>query len=476
MSIDSRVRKAFYALPPALLAELEQRITIESQRRHLIYQRVGGNDTIRVLMRPVCVMPEQLAYLQYVNLTMLNALKRLPDMYLSDPAVRRVVPLSPPEEKWLSDTWGPRQRESNPVVGRIDGVIEFTSPMWKDSLKLLEPNLSGVGGIHLGPTAEAVIIDLVLPVLQQQDPTLDLEAGHDLRELFIQELLDHLEAIGRRGRNVCFIEPKYSQLGIDEQVALADYYLQRHELKILHADPAELELRDGEVWYGDSVVDIAYRDYEVRDLIGLEAEGVNIEPVRKLFRENRIVSSMAGDFDHKSTWELLTDPLWTSRYFNSEERSVFRRHVLWTRVLNDRSTSLPDGSMGDLLEFTREEREILVLKPNRSYGGDRVLLGHLLEQSAWEQAIEDSLLDPEPWVVQRLAAIPVSEFPVVTAEGTARVEPFYIVMGFAPTKYGLAIIGRASQKQVVNVAQRGGMCTVLIGRPAGRLIGPGGTM
>jgi hypothetical protein len=35
-------------------------------------------------------------------------------------------------------------------------------------------------------------------------------------------------------------------------------------------------------------------------------------------------------------------------------------------------------------------------------------------------------------------------------------------------------LGRASQKQVVNVAQRGGMCGVLIGRPAGRLFGPGG--
>jgi hypothetical protein len=476
LSLDSRVRKAFYAVSPALLAELDERIVVEARRRRLIYQRAGGVETIRVLMRPICMMPEQLAYLQYVNLTMLNALKRLPDLYLADPAIRCVVPLSEPEEQWLRDTWGPSQRENNPVIGRLDGVIEFTSPMWKDSLKLVEPNLSGVGGIHLGPTAEGLLIDLVLPVLQTQDPSLQLGVGNDLRELFIQELLDHLEALGRKGQHVCFIEPKYSQLGIDEQVALAEYYLQRHGLKILHADPAELKLRDGEVWYGDSQVDIAYRDYEVRNLLELERSGVNIAPVRQLFRENRMVSSMAGDFDHKSTWEILTDPIWTTRYFSSEERQVFRRHVLWTRLLYDRETTLPEGTTGDLLEFVREEREILVLKPNRSYGGDRVLLGHLMEQADWERAIEDSLHDAELWVVQRLAAIPVSEFPVITSEGMVHVEPFYVVMGFAPTKYGLAIVGRASQKQVVNVAQRGGMCSVLIGRPAGRLIGPGGTL
>jgi len=44
--------------------------------------------------------------------------------------------------------------------------------------------------------------------------------------------------------------------------------------------------------------------------------------------------------------------------------------------------------------------------------------------------------------------------------------PLYTVMGFAPTKYGLAILGRASQKQVVNVAQRGGLCGVMLGHSA----------
>ena len=36
-------------------------------------------------------------------------------------------------------------------------------------------------------------------------------------------------------------------------------------------------------------------------------------------------------------------------------------------------------------------------------------------------------------------------------------EPFYAVMGFAPTDDGLGMICRVSQKQVVNVAQHGGL-------------------
>jgi hypothetical protein len=64
----------------------------------------------------------------------------------------------------------------------------------------------------------------------------------------------------------------------------------------------------------------------------------------------------------------------------------------------------------------------------------------------------------------------VCEFPVVGADGKVHDEPFYTVMGFAPTRYGLATLGRASQKQVVNVAQRGGMCAVLLGHPPAGLV------
>ncbi|HMC10184.1 MAG TPA: hypothetical protein VKH44_02795, partial [Pirellulaceae bacterium] len=171
-------------------------------------------------------------------------------------------------------------------------------------------------------------------------------------------------------------------------------------------------------------------------------------------------------------WEVLTDPKITERYFSADERQIFRRHILWTRIISDRKTTTPDGRERELLEFVRRERETLVIKPNRAYGGEGVLLGPALTQPQWDAAIELALADPNRWVVQQLASIPVSEFPVVGPDGRVHTEPFHVVMGFAPTQYGVAILGRASQKQVVNVAQRGGMCVIFIGRHGGRLHGP----
>jgi hypothetical protein len=471
-ALASRVRKAFYRIPePELLAVL-QRVREECFRRHLIYLRDGRPDAIRVLPCPVTILSDQLAYIHFVSLTILNALKRLPELYMQDFAVRDVLRLTPEEEKWLWDCWGPSQRDANPVFGRLDAMIDFTSPMWKDSLRFVEPNLSCIGGLHLVPTCEHIVADVILPVLREYDAGLRLEIGKDLRELLMQEVLDQLEAVGRPARNVCFVEPKYAGSGPDEQEALARYFHDRYGMQVLHADPKELTLEKGEVYYEGTRIDLAYRDYPVSDLIDLRREGVDVEPMRVLFAQNRMISSITAELDQKSCWEVLTDPQFTQKYYSADERQVFRRHILWTRIVSDRRTLLPDGQAGDLLPYVRREQELLVLKPNRAYGGEGVLIGHTLARAEWEAAVERALADRERWVVQQLAGIPVSEFPVVAPDGKIQMEPFYLVMGFAPSKYGLAILGRASQKQVVNVAQRGGMCAVMLGPAPSRLLGP----
>jgi len=75
-------------------------------------------------------------------------------------------------------------------------------------------------------------------------------------------------------------------------------------------------------------------------------------------------------------------------------------------------------------------------------------------------------------VAQQLATIPVREFPVLHPDGRLSAEPFYTVMGFAATEHGVSILARASQKQVVNVAQRGGLAAVLVSRTAPTIAAP----
>ena len=462
--LATRVQHALDGIPPHELVELMRALHQMSTDRHLAYQRGGVTEIIRLLPCPLTMRQDQMGYTHYVSQTVLNAIKRLPDMYFEVPEVRDVLRVTPVEEEWLRECWTPAHRESNPMFARLDAVVDFASAMWKDTIKFMEPNLSGIGGLHIASTAVAILGELVVPTLLKQDPSIRLQLPADMRELLLQDLLEHLEVLGRPGGQIVLVDPKFAAEGPDEPDAVARWYMDKHGLSVVHADPSELLQRGDEVFCGDTRVDVVYRDAGVLDLLAYAAEGVDVGPMRTLFRQNRVVSSISAELDQKSIFELFTDPVLAERLFTVEERQVMRRHVLWTRLLSARFTASPHGERIDLPEWARRERDSLVLKPNRSYGGEGVLVGHAVEQSAWESALESALGDTDSrWVLQQAAPIPVKSFHVFDADDQVDVEPFYVVMGFAPSRYGVSLMARASQQQVVNVAQHGGMCAVMVG-------------
>lgn len=466
LRLATRVQHALDRIPPGEMMELMRAIRRTATERHVAYQRHGVTETIRLLPCPLTLRPDQLGYTHYISETVLNCIKRLPDLYLEVPAVREILRVTPIEEEWLRECWTPAHREANPVFARLDAVVDYTTAMWKDSIKFMEPNLSGIGGLHIGPAAMGVLADLVVPALLAQDPTIRLQVSDDIRELLLQDLFEHLEAIGRPDGQIVLVDPKYATDGPDEPEALAAYYRDRHGLSVLHADVSELRLRGDEVFYDDARVDLAYRDASVLDLMELEAEGVDVAPMRALLRQNRVVSSITAELDQKSCFEVFTDPELAEGFLTVEERQVMRRHVLWTRIVSDRRTVSPTGERIELLEYARRERETLVMKPNRAYGGEGVLIGPSTTQGDWESAIELVLKDENRWVVQQVAHIPVKSFHVLDDTDGLHVEPFYIVMGFAPSRYGVGLVARASQQSVVNVAQQGGMCAAMVSAKA----------
>jgi len=466
LRLATRVQRALDGIPADRMIELLGAIHRRATDRHLAYQRHGITETIRLLPCPLTLLPDQLGYTHYISATLLNCIKRLPDVYFEVPEVREILRVTPIEEEWLRECWTPAHREANPVFARLDAVVDYSTAMWKDSIKFLEPNLSGIGGLHIAPTAMGVLADVVVPALLDQDPTIRLQLADDIRELLLQDLLEHLEATGRPDGHIVLVDPKYAGDGPDEPDALMNYYRERHGLTVSHADLSELRLCGDDVLYGDTRVDLAYRDASVLDLVDWEQDGVDAAPMRALLRQNRVVSSIAAELDQKSCFEVFTDPELAARFLTVEERQVMRRHVLWTRLVAQRHTQSPSGERIDLLEYVRRERESLVLKPNRSYGGAGVMVGPSAAQGAWESAIDRALADSERWVVQQVAPIPVKSFHVLGDANQLHVEPFYIVMGFAPSRYGVALVARASQQAVVNVAQDGGMCAVMVSAKA----------
>src|SRR5512132_1757125 len=194
LRLATRVQSALDRIPLGEMVDLMRAVHRTAELRHLAYQRGGVTETIRLLPCPLTLRPDQLGYTHYISTTVLNCIKRLPDLYFDVPEVREILRVTPVEEEWLRDCWTPAHREANPVFARLDAVVDYTTALWKDSIKFMEPNLSGIGGLHIGPTAMGVLADVVVPALLAQDSSIRLQLADDIRELLLQELLEHLEA------------------------------------------------------------------------------------------------------------------------------------------------------------------------------------------------------------------------------------------------------------------------------------------
>jgi hypothetical protein len=82
LSLDGRLRQVFSQMPQEQVRDLSTRLPEAARRHRLVYMRDGQEEVINLMLRPAGVMPDQLAYFHVVSLAILNALRRLPDLYI----------------------------------------------------------------------------------------------------------------------------------------------------------------------------------------------------------------------------------------------------------------------------------------------------------------------------------------------------------------------------------------------------------
>ncbi|MCI0700837.1 MAG: hypothetical protein L0241_07125 [Planctomycetia bacterium] len=172
-------------------------------------------------------------------------------------------------------------------------------------------------------------------------------------------------------------------------------------------DPREVEYRDGKLLAGDYHITLIYKRVLISELI--ERGGMD-HPVVQAVRERAVC--MVNSFRckilfKKASLAVLTDER-NSALFTPEQQSAISRHIPWTRVVEERKT-LVDGTEVDLVPWTSKNKDRLVLKPNDDYGGKGIVLGWLVDQRAWDEAIQTALA--LPFVVQQKVKLPAEAFP-----------------------------------------------------------------
>ena len=448
-ALQEDIVRRFGALGPSGLRGVRQLVTELSRECELTYtQEDGTTEIMPILLAPAVLDRRDERYLHRICRVLMGAFERTVTARRTDPLVREILPLEPAEEEWLRLS-PPR---AGPVIGRFDLNID-PGRGGARAAKLLELNGCAVGGIHYGPATTETVRSQVRAIGGPR-----LRASAAMSDVWLEMCRAHSRRLGRSGLSVVWLEDRDWDAGITEGPTLSRRLEEMgHTASV--CDPRDLWFRRGELHHGRRRVDIVYRAIELRDLLLIEEETGPLEVLREAVRRGQVLSPIEGDLDHKSLLEVWSSPRFARR-FSAAERAVFRRHVPWTRLLGERFTDGPDGRRVDLPAHARRHRTRLVLKPNRSCGGEGILIGRDTPAVRWERAIAAALRGEEPAVVQTWIPGATLESPVVRGARVER-ERYYTNYGILTSARRIGILGRAAPFPVVNVSRGGGVLGVL---------------
>lgn len=422
------------------------------------YDKEKGEEAIRILYPPVFLGAGAVPALHNCCFKLSRACEKAFGLFLERPEAREIFPLEEEEERLMFMS-NPELHANRPAIWqRLDAAMDPQNPV--ASLRLMETNMNSVGGVYYAPAVDALSMETVLPNLLEPEELSLVSPNDDLERLLFEIFLHHAKQQGvpvsaASPIRIAVVENDPEATGPTETAAVIE------GLCALGADafparPDEFEIRGNELIHLGRTVDLIYRLFEIREMIGMGPAGA----LKTAFANHRVVSSLGGELDHKSIFELFTSTVF-DRFFSPEERRLFRAHVLWTRLLRAAFTDSPDGSKVDLPEFVYHHRDRLVLKPNRSYGGEGIVIGRETDEGTWQSEVNRAMAAPRNFAVQEATPLPEIPFSVIDPDGGVIEERLNVVFGVSATPSGFGVIGRASRSRIVNVARHGGLVPVL---------------
>ena len=457
--LANSIADLFRHIPPDAITNLYEQVREAAKLRGMDYEEEdGGLRIINLFLRPRLIDEAQRDYFYKVCMQMNSAFDKLFVLRNQRPELRDILPLPAEEQKWF-DLVNTNRDIPLTNFSRWDANADFSGLNWKGQFHFFEVNGVGVGGIHYSPVVESIVYDIVLPQLQKVDPDLVLEKNDDARDLLLGQLAVLAKAIGRSKPHLGFLVDMRCVGGPNEFPKLAQY-AKNKGFEAVCCDPRDLYLKKGEIYHQNFRIDLLYRDTTLSEFIEMERDGEDLDALRGGFTNHQIVSSLGGELDHKSCFEIFSSPQY-HRWFTPAQRRFFKRHVLWTRLMQETYTSDHKENKVDLVKYVRLRQNRLMLKPNRGFGGEGILVGEKTTRKDWHKAIQRALTEKGEWVVQRKVNVHSKKFPLLSDSGKLREDKLNVVCGFIATPLGLAILGRASRGQIVNVARGGGMTAIL---------------
>jgi diaminobutyrate-2-oxoglutarate transaminase len=461
---DERLVERLSDLTPYDADEILTYVAEESSREALDYIKDDGQRIIiSITPAPVRFTPRHVKSLRRAFKGLAGAVAKVAEAWLDTPAFQQVLPLEPYEADWLRLAHNAPGEPTSQVFHRWDFALNVAGDPDADHFKLFEVNSVDVGGIHYAGAAHFVMDGAMMLLGAPNVSGWPDSCGADPRLILMTALMFHpssLEVKGSRKLRVAIAENQDFTTGITEAESIRSFFRKRFiKTECVDARRFETHPQFG-VAYRGKPVDVVYRNIELRDLADLEKAGGDLSGLRAAAQAGKMLSSPFGELDHKSLWEALGSDDF-AELFTADERRLIARHVPWTRLLRERKTDNPDTRMVELTQYVRDNQSDLVMKPNRSCGGQGVTIGRITSAAQWDRTLAEALQAPDTWIVQERIPIPRRQTCRVTDDGRFEPDEAFSVYGGFHSVGGPGFVGRASHSPVVNVMQGGGLLVVM---------------
>lgn len=347
----------------------------------------------------------------------------------------------------------------DPKYKQVSPTARLDSFLTENAYSFVELNGESPAGVAYADSATEIF--RALPVMQRFAEKYEVR-GFEGRPKMLDVLLKcYTEFLGRKPeKNPTIAIVDLKDLPTQKEFELFKEYFESQGYTAFICSPDELVFDGKNLLYKEVAVDIVYKRLLVNEYLPI------IESAPALLDAYRagavcLVNNFRSKIVHKKAiFAILTNERYR-HLFNEAELNAIQQHIPWTRKFRDEQTE-NKGEQIDLVEWTRQNKKKLVLKPNDDYGGHGIYIGWASIDGEWDEAIKVALADGDYLVQER---VPTSKetFPMLDEAGNWQM--IEQLVDLDPLLYNGKVgsaFTRLSSSELANVSSGGGMVPTFI--------------
>ena len=349
----------------------------------------------------------------------------------------------------------------DPGYSHVSPTCRLDSFLAGDEYSYVELNGESPAGIAYADSATEIFQSL--PVMQRFAERYNVRGFEGSSKLLDVLLSCYEEFIAGADidRKPCIAIVDLPDLPTRAEFELFQQYFEYRGHDSVTASPQELDYDGKRLTFKGVEIDIVYKRLLVNEYLPIMDE---YPALLNAYRDGAVcvVNSFRGKLVHKKAiFAVLTNERY-KHLFSMDELEAISAHVPWTRRFIEEQTEYKTQPI-DLVDWTRVNREKLVLKPNDDYGGHGIYIGWNSSAFEWDEAITIALTNDD-YLVQERVKTAKEYFPMLFGyEGD--IQMIEQLVDLDPLLFN-GVVGaaftRLSTSELANVTAGGGMVPTFI--------------